>query len=185
MNEHIQNFEQLMNNHQGVLPKLKEATFELQSLSSYNEFEKHIEQIHSIYYNLLDEVESILDVYRSFQFDEYRFNELQDLLFQVNRLKRKYGFTMASIQDYREELLQKINAIVYTILAFSSWLNTSYSQLPKPVYRFWFGGISCNNFFTIAFFSYLLGYLFITKPSLVYFIEHIQDFTFNIYKSTE
>ena len=111
MNEHIQNFEQLMNNHQGVLPKLKEATFELQSLSSYNEFEKHIEQIHNIYYNLLDEVESILDVYRSFQFDEYRFNELQDLLFQVNRLKRKYGFTMASIQDYREELLQKINAI--------------------------------------------------------------------------
>ena len=63
-----------MNNHQGVLPKLKEATFELQSLSSYNEFEKHIEQIHNIYYNLLDEVESILDVYRSFQFDEYRFN---------------------------------------------------------------------------------------------------------------
>lgn len=111
MNEHIQNFEQLMNNHQGVLPKLKEATFELQSLSSYNEFEKHIEQIHNIYYNLLDEVENILDVYRSFQFDEYRFNELQDLLFQVNRLKRKYGFTMASIQDYREELLQKINAI--------------------------------------------------------------------------
>lgn len=107
MNEHIQNFEQLMNNHQGVLPKLKEATFELQSLSSYNEFEKHIEQIHNIYYNLLDEVESILDVYRSFQFDEYRFNELQDLLFQANRLKRKYGFTMASIQDYREELLQK------------------------------------------------------------------------------
>ena len=111
MNEHIQNFEQLMNNHQGILPKLKESTFEIQSLSSYSEFEKHIEHIHNIYYNLLDEVESILEIYHSFQFDEYRFNELQDILFRVNRLKRKYGFTMESIQEYREEVLQKINAI--------------------------------------------------------------------------
>lgn len=111
MNEHIQNFEQLMNNHQGVLPKLKEATFEIQTLSTYHEFEKTIEHIHNIYYNLLDEVETILDTYRSFQFDEYRFNELQDILFQVNRLKRKYGFTMKSIQDYREDLVQKITAI--------------------------------------------------------------------------
>ena len=56
-------------------------------------------------------MESILEIYHSFQFDEYRFNELQDILFRVNRLKRKYGFTMESIQEYREEVLQKINAI--------------------------------------------------------------------------
>lgn len=111
MNERIQNFEQLMNNQHGVLPKLKEASFEINTLSSYREFEKPIEEIHNIYYNLLDEVESILDIYHSFQFDEYRFNELQDILYKINRLKRKYGFTMANIQEYREELIQKINAI--------------------------------------------------------------------------
>ena len=81
MNESIQNFEQLMNNGQGVLPKLKEATYEIQSLSSYQEFEEPVESIQNLYYNLLDITENILDTYRSFHFDEYRFNELQDILF--------------------------------------------------------------------------------------------------------
>ena len=49
MNESIQNFEQLMNNGQGVLPKLKEATYEIQSLSSYQEFEEPVESIQNLY----------------------------------------------------------------------------------------------------------------------------------------
>lgn len=111
MNACIQNFEQLMNNGQGVLPKLKEATYAIQSLSSYQEFEEPVESIQNLYYNLLDITENILDTYRSFHFDEYRFNELQDILFKVNRLKRKYGFTMQNIQEYHDELIQKIQTI--------------------------------------------------------------------------
>lgn len=111
MNEKIQNFDQLMNHNQGILPKLKEAVYEIQSLSQYHEFEKSYENMNNIYYNLMDVTEDILNTYHSFQFDEYRFNELQDILFKVNRLKRKYGFTMESIQEYREELINKISII--------------------------------------------------------------------------
>ena len=41
----------------------------------------------------------------------YRFNELQDILFKVNRLKRKYGYTMERINEYRIELIEKIDNI--------------------------------------------------------------------------
>ena len=52
-----------------------------------------------------------MDTYREFQFDQYRFNEIQETLYMINRLKRKYGFTMERIKEYRNGIVEKIEKI--------------------------------------------------------------------------
>jgi len=111
VNEGIQQFEQEMNSSNSVLTLLKDALFSLKTIMDYGNFQKSYENIYNIYYNLIDEYETVMDIYHQFQFDEYRYQELQDILFQVNRLKRKYGFTMERIFEYREEISDKINQI--------------------------------------------------------------------------
>ncbi|MEG0365640.1 MAG: AAA family ATPase, partial [Coprobacillus sp.] len=111
MNDDIQAFDQAMNSSQGMLPIFKNALSHLNNLSQYEQFEELYNHLYDQYYNVMDDYENVMDVYRSFQFDEYRFNELQELLYKVNRLKRKYGFSMSAITEFKDELVERINAI--------------------------------------------------------------------------
>lgn len=111
INEVIQNFDHLMNHNYGVLPQFKDALSSLQNVVNYGHFNDSYDSLYNQYYNLMDEYENVMDIYRSLNFDEYRFNELQDILYKINRLKRKYGFTMERVMEYRQELQEKIDFI--------------------------------------------------------------------------
>lgn len=108
INEVIQSFDQHMNN--GCLISLKDAIYDLSSIKD-DDFEDYYDNLYNQYYDLKDTYESIMSLYKSYHFDEYRFNELQDILFKVNRLKRKYGYSMEEIQEKREEIVSKIQII--------------------------------------------------------------------------
>jgi len=108
MNEVIQAFDTHMSNQ--TLSTLKEAIYDLSQIKD-EEFEEYHDNLYNQYYDLKDTYESIMDLYHSFHFDEYRFNELQDILFKVNRLKRKYGYSMTEINETKEEILSKIEMI--------------------------------------------------------------------------
>ena len=111
INEVIQNFDHLMNHNYGVLPQFKDALSSLQNVVNFGHFNDSYDSLYNQYYNLMDEYENVMDIYRSLNFDEYRFNELQDILYKINRLKRKYGFTMERVMEYRQELQEKIDFI--------------------------------------------------------------------------
>lgn len=111
VNEAMQNFDHLMNHNYGVLPQFKEALTSLHTIIEVDSFDESYDSLYNHYYNLMDEYESTMDIYRRIHFDEYRFNELQDILFKINRLKRKYGFTMERIMEYRQELQDRIDII--------------------------------------------------------------------------
>lgn len=111
VNEHIQEFQHLMNSTQGCMPLLKEAIHHLEAINDYGDFQDDYEKIYDQYYELYDHYENIIDIHHQNHFDEYRFNELQETLYQVNRLKRKYGFTMDRIQEKREDIEQQIQKI--------------------------------------------------------------------------
>lgn len=111
INENIQQFDFIMNSSNGILTQMKEALHTLQILQDYEEFNESYDKMYDYYYNIQDEHENIMSIYNQFHFDEYRFNELQDILFKVNRLKRKYGYTMERINEYRIELIEKIDNI--------------------------------------------------------------------------
>lgn len=111
VNEIMQNFNHLMNHNYGVLPQFKDALTTLHAIAEIDNFNESYDSLYNQYYNLIDEYENAMDIYHSIHFDEYRFNELQDILFKINRLKRKYGFTMERIMEYRQELQEKIDII--------------------------------------------------------------------------
>lgn len=111
VSEHIHNFDYIMHSSQGILSLLNDALNELSHIHEYNDFQESYDDIFNIYYHLNDEYEKVMDIYREFQFDEYRFQELQDIIFKVNRIKRKYGFTMKRVQEYRTELIEQIQKI--------------------------------------------------------------------------
>ena len=111
MSEDIQNFDRLMNSSKGALPLIKESLNALESVTEREAFQKSYDNIYNQYYLLIDEYENVMDTYREFQFDQYRFNEIQETLYMINRLKRKYGFTMERIKEYRNGIVEKIEKI--------------------------------------------------------------------------
>lgn len=112
INEGIEAFDQTINSSHGSLSLLKDALNHLQTVVKYGDFEQSYDNLYNLYYHIIDEYENIMDIYREYHFDEYRFNELQDILFKINRLKRKYGFTMERILEKREEISESINVIL-------------------------------------------------------------------------
>ena len=111
MNEDIQNFDRLMNSSKGALPLIKESLNALESVNEIEAFQKSYDNIYNQYYLLIDDYENVMETYREFQFDQYRFNEIQETLYIINRLKRKYGFTMERIKEYRNDIIEKIEKI--------------------------------------------------------------------------
>lgn len=108
LNESIQSFDNIISNE--TLSSLKESLYYLSNIKD-EEFEEYYDHMYNIYYDLKDNYDSIMSLYNSYQFDEYRFNELQDILYKVNRLKRKYGYSMEIIQEKKNELISKIEII--------------------------------------------------------------------------
>lgn len=108
INQVISEFDQYMSNG---ISNFNDALHSLNRLTHYEDFAQTYESLYDMYYNVRDQYEEIMDIYHDYQFDEYRFNELQDVLYKVNRLKRKYGFTMVAINEYRQDLENQIERI--------------------------------------------------------------------------
>lgn len=108
--EKITNYRQYMNGNQGVLSLLNNAINELEPLSQQIGYQTAYEKIYDLYYNLIDLDDEIITQFHSSDFDEYRLNEIQDILFKLNRLKRKHGQSVEAIIAAKTELENKIAA---------------------------------------------------------------------------
>ncbi len=80
----------------------------LDDINDVEEFESLYNELYDIYYKCEDQIEKIMDVYNGLDFDEYRFNEVQELLFTVQRLKRKYGPSIEMVLEKKQEIEEKI-----------------------------------------------------------------------------
>lgn len=109
INEKVQNYTMYMNQNQGVLTNLNSAIHELESLSDIDEYREVYDKLYDLYYELSDLDSEIEMIFNSSDFDEYRLNEIQELQFKINHLKRKYGYSFESILDAKKELEDKIN----------------------------------------------------------------------------
>ena len=52
-----------------------------------------------MYYDLVDTLESIKNDFDNLDIDENRINEINDRIYKINNLKRKYGKTYEDIQN--------------------------------------------------------------------------------------
>ena len=128
-NEKINNYRHYMNGSQGVLSLLDSAVNELETLSEQPGYQSVYEKMYDLYYNLIDLDEEVLDEFNSSDFDEYRLNEIQDILFKLNRLKRKYGQSVESIIEAKKELENKIEAFTNR----ETYLNELKNQLDSTL----------------------------------------------------
>ena len=106
-NELIEKFQKSMDL---VIPNLDESIDDLSHINDEDVKDFH-DNLYNLYYDIKDVYDSVMDYYNSFEFDEYEFNELQETLFALNRLKKKYGYTMKDVQNAKEDMLSKLEII--------------------------------------------------------------------------
>ncbi|GAA6427044.1 DNA repair protein RecN [Dielma fastidiosa] len=92
---------------------LYEAVHELSYLEEFNDIKGQHEVLNDLYYSLNDALDSLKQIYNQLEYDEERNNEIQERLFVINNLKRKYGSTIALILEKRDELNRKIEMITH------------------------------------------------------------------------
>ncbi len=108
--ETINNYRQYMNGEHGALTLLNNAINELENLNDQPAYQHIYEKIYDLYYNLIDLDNEVISEFNSSDFDEYRLNEIQDILFKINRLKRKHGQSINAIIEAKNDLENKILA---------------------------------------------------------------------------
>lgn len=110
--EKISNYRKYMDANQGALGLLNNALNELEFLNDQENYHLIYEKMYDLYYNLIDLDDAILSEYNSSEFDEYRLNEIQEILFKLNRLKRKYGQSVPAILEAKKDIENKIESFV-------------------------------------------------------------------------
>lgn len=109
-NEQISKYRQYMNGDRGALATLSNALSELEELNDNPQYQNTYERMYDLYYNLIDLDDEIINEFNSTNFDEYRLNEIQEVFFKLNHLKRKYGQSIEAIKVAKEDLEMKVAA---------------------------------------------------------------------------
>lgn len=94
-----------------TVDQLYNGAKELSSLTEFKECEEAHDKLLDLYYSLSDQLDELKSYLSSLEYDEYRFNEIQDRLFQINKLKRKYGPSISQILSKKQEMETKIDHI--------------------------------------------------------------------------
>ena len=107
---YMNTFNEAMSERQGALSQINEAIGALGHMSDNETFSSLYDEFYNQYYSMQDVVDRIETAFDSIDFDEYHFNELQEELFTIHRLQRKYGYSVDDIYQAQTELKEKLEA---------------------------------------------------------------------------
>ena len=111
LNENLSQCYDLLSGNDQTLEILYEAIRKLENLKEFDWTEKMITNLNDYYYGI-EEVSSLVnDQLNRLDYDENRVNEINQYLYTFNNLKRKYGNSVQSILNKKEELIQRIELI--------------------------------------------------------------------------
>lgn len=110
MHGYMTAFNEAMSEHQGALSRINDALSALGHMSDNGTFSSLYDEFYNEYYSMQDIVDRIETAFDSIDFDEYRFNELQEELFTIHRLQRKYGYSCDDIYQAQTDLKEKLDA---------------------------------------------------------------------------
>lgn len=68
------------------------------------------EEVNSSYYGLQDAIDNLHSTFDDSSFSEDEINEMEERLFEIQKLKRKYGRTIQDILEKKEQLQNQVNA---------------------------------------------------------------------------
>lgn len=110
MHKYMTDFNEAMSDKQGALNQINDALSALGHMNDTESFSALYDEFYNQYYSMQDIVDRIGTAFDSIDFDEYRFNELQEELFTIRRLQRKYGYSVDDIYQAQTELKEKLDA---------------------------------------------------------------------------
>lgn len=110
MHKYMTDFNGAMSDKQGALNQINDALSALYHMNDTESFSALYDEFYNQYYSMQDIVDRIETAFDSIDFDEYRFNELQEELFTIHRLQRKYGYSVDDIYQAQTELKEKLDA---------------------------------------------------------------------------
>ena len=110
MHKYMTDFNGAMSDKQGALNQINDALSALGHMNDTESFSALYDEFYNQYYSMQDIVYRIETAFDSIDFDEYRFNELQEELFTIHRLQRKYGYSVDDIYQAQTELKEKLDA---------------------------------------------------------------------------
>ncbi|WP_418968095.1 DNA repair protein RecN [Catenibacterium sp.] len=110
MLKYMTDFNEAMSDKQGALNQINDALSALGHMNDTESFSALYDEFYNQYYSMQDIVDRIETAFDSIDFDEYRFNELQEELFTIHRLQRKYGYSVDDIYQAQTELKEKLDA---------------------------------------------------------------------------
>lgn len=93
----------------GELYELKRLVSSLEG----NETEEISESVNDAYYALNDAMERLRDYYESYDMSEEDINAIEERLFVIQRLKRKYGRTVSDIEEKAAEMEAQVEMITH------------------------------------------------------------------------
>ena len=105
--QHIKNYKALMDSSKGIMDLFKQSLNELSYLE-IDDIKHNYDQLYDLYYTVDGINQDIYDQFSQSYFSEERYNEVQDIIFKLNKLKRKYGQTIDAIIDFKNSLIEKI-----------------------------------------------------------------------------
>ncbi len=95
-----------------VMTQLSQMRKSIEYISKYGkEFENLYEKIDKVYYEVEDIAYVIDDLLSDVESDEHRLNSIVDRLDKINSLKKKYGFTIEEILEYKQEIEEKLTVL--------------------------------------------------------------------------
>lgn len=113
MHDYMTTFNEAMSERKGALSQMNDALGALGHISDNEMFSSLYDEFYNEYYNIQDIVDRIETAFDSIDFDEYRFNELQEELFNIHRLQRKYGYSVDDIYQSKAELKEKLDVSLH------------------------------------------------------------------------
>ena len=101
----------LLDESGGVSEKLYDALRELKVITESERIIQTTAEISSLYYELTDKIADLNQSKSLLNFDEDNVNAIQERLFLISKLKKKYGHTIKDILDKKLELEDRVALI--------------------------------------------------------------------------
>ncbi|MBR2067828.1 MAG: DNA repair protein RecN [Solobacterium sp.] len=93
---------------EGLSNDLYQLNYQIQSLEDNDTFITAKKQMNDGYYNIEEAIDSLTKILNQYDYDEDSINAMQERLFFIQRMKRKYGRTIEDILKTRDDLNTKI-----------------------------------------------------------------------------
>jgi DNA repair protein RecN (Recombination protein N) len=102
----------LREDEQSIMSLFNHVKKNIDYISKYGkEFESISERLEKLYFETEDIAYTLDDIVSDVDSDEHRLNKVVDRLDKINSLKKKYGFTIKEILQYRIEIENKLDSI--------------------------------------------------------------------------